>query len=295
MTFESVLFLSNNMVGQSAINIDLSKKTFFLMGIVNITPDSFSDGGEHYSTEAAVMHAEKLIEQGADILDFGGASSRPGAHLVSPDEEIKRVIGAIEIIASRYKIPISIDTTWVEVAKAALDAGATWVNDISAGRFDRSMAAFVAKKKCPIVLMHSRKTPQDMQQSVHYDNLLSEVKGELLLSVQMFKDAGVDDSQILLDPGIGFAKTAEQNISLLHNIEDLVKIGYPVVVGTSRKNFIGRITGKEAKNRVFGSLGSIASAFLKGAKIFRVHDVDATRDFLSVLSAIENPETVKLL
>ncbi len=283
------------MVDQSAITIDLRKKAFFLMGIVNVTPDSFSDGGEHYSTETAVLHAEKLIEQGADILDFGGASSRPGSQLVSPQEEIKRVIGAIEIIASRYKNPISIDTTWVEVAKAALDAGATWVNDISAGRFDRSMATFVAEKRCPVILMHSRNTPQIMQQNPQYNDLVSEVKNELLSSAQMFKEAGVDDSQILLDPGIGFAKTAEQNVSLLHNIEEIVKIGYPVVIGTSRKNFIGRITGKEAKNRVFGSLGSIASAFLKGAKIFRVHDVDATQDFLSVLSAIENPETVKLL
>lgn len=283
------------MIDQSAITIDLSKKPFFLMGIVNVTPDSFSDGGEHYSTDAAVSHAEKLIEQGADILDFGGASSRPGAQLVSPQEEIGRVAGAIEIIASRYKIPISIDTTWVEVAKATFDAGATWVNDISAGRFDRSMAAFVAQKRCPVILMHSRKTPLDMQQSIHYDDVVSEVKNELLCSVQMFKDAGVDDSQILLDPGIGFAKNAEQNISLLHNTEEIIKIGYPVVIGTSRKNFIGRLTGKEVNNRVFGSLGSIASAFIKGAKIFRVHDVGATRDFLTVLSAIENPETVKLI
>lgn len=256
------------------------------MGIVNITPDSFFDGGEHYSKEKAIEYAEMLIAQGADVLDFGGASSRPGAEDVSPEEEILRIVPVIEKIASRYSVTISIDTTWSSVARAAIDAGAVLVNDISAGRFDPKMADLIAEKKCAIVLMHSRKTPKTMQIEPFYQDVIAEVKNELLDSVQVFLNTGVKEEQILLDPGIGFAKTADHNIALLHKIEEIVSIGYPVVLGTSRKNFIGKITGKDVRDRLCGSLGSIASAYSKGVKIFRVHDVDATNDFLKVLSRI---------
>ncbi len=257
------------------------------MGIVNVTPDSFFDGGKYNSTKNAVLHAEDLIRQGVDILDFGGASSRPGAQEISPEEESRRVIPAIKIIASQYKVPISIDTTWSDVANAAFDAGASWINDVSAGRYDSKMAYFVAQNECPIILQHSRKTPGTMQIDPKYGDVVTEVKQELLDTVQTFTDSGVKREQILLDPGIGFAKTAEHNIFLLHALEEIAKIGFPVVLGTSRKNFIGKITGKEVNDRLYGSLGSIASAYFKGVRIFRVHDVEATKDFLEVLAVID--------
>jgi dihydropteroate synthase len=275
------------MVNQIAINKNISEKPFTVMGIVNITPDSFFDGGEHDSKEKAIEYAEMLITQGADILDFGGASSRPGAEDVAPEEEILRIVPVIEKIASRYSIPISIDTTWSSVARAAIDAGAIIVNDISAGRFDPKMAQLVAAKKCAVILMHSRKSPKTMQAEPFYQDVAAEVKNELLYSVKLFLDAGVNEEQILLDPGIGFAKNADHNLAILHHIEKIVNVGHPVVLGTSRKNFIGKITGKGVQDRLCGSLGSIASAYLKGVKIFRVHDVDATNDFLKVLSAVE--------
>jgi dihydropteroate synthase len=274
------------MINQIAITKYISEKPFTIMGIVNVTPDSFFDGGLHFSKEKAIEYAEMLIAQGADILDFGGASSRPGAEDVCPEEEILRIVPVIEKIASRYNVPISIDTTWSSVARAAIDAGAFLVNDISAGRFDPKMVELVAEKKCAIILMHSRKTPKTMQTEPFYKDVITEVNDELLCSVQLFLNAGVKKELIFLDPGIGFAKTADHNITLLHKIEDIVNIGYPVVLGTSRKNFIGKITGKDVRDRLCGSLGSIAQAYLKGVKIFRVHDVDATNDFLKVLSIV---------
>lgn len=275
------------MINQIAINKKFPEKSFTIMGIVNVTPDSFFDGGRHNSKEEAVEYAEMLIAQGADILDFGGASSRPGADDISPEEEALRVVPVIEKIASSHNITISIDTTWAYVARAAIDAGATIVNDISAGRFDSTMADLIAEKNCSIVLMHSRKTPGTMQIEPAYQDVVAEVKNELLQSVRMFTCKGVKDEQILIDPGIGFAKSADHNISLLHKIEEIVNIGFPVLLGTSRKNFIGKITGKGVQDRLYGSLGSIAQAYSKGVKMFRVHDVDATRDFLKVLAAID--------
>lgn len=275
------------MMNQSAICKNLLEKPFVLMGIVNVTPDSFFDGGKYNSTEKAVLHAEKLIRQGVDILDFGGASSRPGAQDISPEEESSRVIPAIKIIASQYKVPISIDTTWSDVAKEAFNAGASWINDVSAGRYDSKMANFVAQNECPVILQHSRKTSGTMQVDPKYGDVVTEVKQELLDAVKKFTDSGVKREQILLDPGIGFAKTVEHNISLLHAIEEIVEIGFPLVLGTSRKNFIGKITGKEVDYRLYGSLGSIVHAYFKGVKIFRVHDVEATKDFLEVLTVID--------
>ena len=278
------------MINQIAIKKNISESPFIIMGIVNVTPDSFFDGGMYNSQEKAVEYAERMISEGADILDFGGVSSRPGAAEVAPEEEALRVVPVITKIASRYSVPISIDTTWSSVARAAIDAGATIVNDISAGRFDRRMAELVAEKKCSVVLMHSRKTPGTMQTDPFYKDVVSEVKNELLDSVLLFIDKGVKREKIFIDPGIGFAKFVDHNIALLHKMEEIVNTGYPVVLGTSRKNFIGKITGKEVQNRLGGSLGSIASAYLKGVRIFRVHDVDATNDFLKVVSVIERAE-----
>lgn len=262
-------------------------KPFALMGIVNVTPDSFFDGGMHFSVEGAVAHALKLRDEGADILDIGGASSRPGAQDVTPREEIQRIVPVIEQVAKSFDGPISVDTTWTETARAALDSGASWVNDISAGRFDPGMTRLIAEKKCTAVLMHSRGTPQTMQHDIHYDNIIKEVCNELLRAAEQFTSAGVDRGKIILDPGIGFAKTIEHNLSILKEMDSIVKLGYPVLVGTSRKSFIGKITGRDVKDRLYGTLATVASCYIRGVRIFRVHDTAQTKDFLEVLSAVE--------
>jgi dihydropteroate synthase len=262
------------------------------MGIVNATPDSFYDGGRYVGVDAAVEHGIQLSGEGADILDVGGASSRPGAKEVPPAMEAGRVIPIVRQLVKKVSCPISVDTTSALVARLALDAGASWINDISAGRIDAGMAAVVAQSKCKVVLMHSRATPLTMQQHADYNDIVSEVIRELLSEVDNFLKAGVAAQQVVIDPGIGFAKTADHNIALLAGLSTFVNLGYPILVGTSRKAFVGKITGKEAPGeRLFGSLGSVASAFLRGAQIFRVHDVGATKDFLSVLSAIESADS----
>ena len=275
---------------RSAITNVLSKP-YALMGIVNVTPDSFYDGGRYATADAAVEQGIRLAAEGADILDIGGASSRPGARAVSPEEEVERVIPVIRRLEKEFKGPISVDTTRSSVARQALEAGATWINDISAGRADPLMPPLVAAEgKCIVVLMHMRGTPETMQNFSQYGDVVAEVKQELLAAVDVFIKAGVNRERIVIDPGIGFAKTAEQNVTLLRHLDAFVTTGYPVLVGTSRKSFIGRLTDREAPERLWGTLGSIASAFLHGARIFRVHDVAATRDFLTVFSAIERPE-----
>lgn len=265
----------------------LEKKKFLLMGVVNVTPDSFSDGGEHNSPEEACDHAKKLLLEGADILDIGGESSRPGALTVSAKEERARVLPVIEQLRKETDVPISIDTTKAVVAKEAIEAGANWINDISAGRFDPVMATLAAEIQCPVILMHSRKTPKTMQADPTYTDAVQEAIDELLAQVRVFTDAGVQKENIILDPGIGFAKRFEDNCTILCNLERFVQTGFPVLIGTSKKSFIGHITGKDVKGRLHGTLGSVASAFIHGAKIFRVHDVEETKDFLQVLSTIE--------
>jgi len=275
---------------RSAITSVLNKP-FALMGIVNVTPDSFYDGGRYATADAAVEQGMRLAAEGTDVLDIGGASSRPGARAVSPEEEAERVIPVIRRLEKEFKGPISVDTTKSSVARQAIEAGATWINDISAGRADPLMSGLVAAEgKCIVVLMHRRGTPETMQSFCQYADVVAEVKQELLASVNAFVKAGVNRERIVIDPGIGFAKTAEQNVTLLRHLDAFVKTGYPVLVGTSRKSFIGRLTDREAPERLWGTLGSIASAFLHGARIFRVHDVAAARDFLTVFSAIERPE-----
>jgi dihydropteroate synthase len=275
---------------RSAINNVLSKP-YALMGIVNVTPDSFYDGGRYATADAAVEQGKRLADEGADILDIGGASSRPGARAALPEEEAERVLPVIRRLAKSFNGPISVDTTRSSVARLALEAGATWINDISAGRADPLMPGLVAAEgTCTVVLMHMRGTPETMQSLSQYSDVVTEVKQELLAAVDVFIKAGVRRERIVIDPGIGFAKTAEQNIILLRHLDVFVTTGYPLLVGTSRKSFIGRLTDREAPERLWGTLGSIAPAFLHGARIFRVHDVAAARDFLTVLSAIENTE-----
>lgn len=267
--------------------LDIGDVPFALMGIVNVTPDSFYDGGRLRSVDEAVAHARKLMEQGAVILDIGGASSRPGAEMVAPEVELQRVVPVIRAVATFFKGVISVDTTWSVVAAAALDAGATWVNDISAGRFDTAMVATVARSGAVVVLMHSRGTPQTMQRDPWYHDVTAEVTSELLEAVNRFTAGGVDPAKVILDPGIGFAKTTAHTIELLNRIEKLVELPYTVLLGTSRKSFIGSILQREVEHRLWGTLGSVAAAYQRGIRLFRVHDVAATRDFLRVLTAIE--------
>jgi dihydropteroate synthase len=261
-------------------------KKFTIMGIVNITSDSFYDGGRYFSADNAVSHARKLIDEGADILDIGGASSRPGASPVTIDDEIERVIPVIKAIRKESTIPISVDTTWSGVAEAALACGADWINDVSAGRNDSRLFNVVAENNAIIVLMHSRETPQTMQVNPQYQNVFIEVITELWRAVKGCSDAGISANRIILDPGIGFGKTFEHNCILLKHIGLFCNIGFPVLIGTSRKSFIGKITGRDVEKRLAGSLGSIAAAYAGGVKIFRVHDVAETVDFLKVLSEI---------
>jgi len=271
---------------RSAITKVLNRP-YALMGIVNVTPDSFYDGGRYASADTAVEHGILLAAEGADILDIGGASSRPGARAVPPEEEAGRVVPVVRRLARQFKGPISVDTTRVSVARRAIAAGATWINDISAGRDDPLMPKFAAENGCTVVLMHLRGTPATMQGLCGYGDVVADVKRELMASVRAFIKAGVEKEQVVIDPGIGFAKTAEQNLALLRHVDVFVKTGHTVLVGTSRKSFIGICTGREAEERLWGTLGSVGAAFLRGARIFRVHDVAATKDFLTVFSGIE--------
>jgi dihydropteroate synthase len=259
------------------------------MGIVNVTPDSFFDGGRYADAESAYRHAMTLIGEGADMLDIGGESTRPGASPVTEEEEKRRVIAVIERVRAAADITISVDTAKSAVAHSALDAGADWINDISAGRFDPAMADCAARSGCPVILMHSRGVPASMQQDPSYGDVVAEVSEELIEAAGRFTAKGVRRENIVLDPGIGFAKRFEDNVALLRGLPALVSLGYPVCIGTSRKSMIGRITGREAADRLYGSLGSVASAFERGAVLFRVHDVLATGEMLRVLSTIANP------
>ncbi|MBD3420257.1 MAG: dihydropteroate synthase [Chitinivibrionales bacterium] len=265
------------------------EQPFAVMGIVNVTPDSFFDGGKYIRLDRAYEHAVGLIEQGADIVDIGGESTRPGATPVTCEEELQRTIPLIEKLATTHPATVlSIDTTKSAVARRALESGAHWVNDISAGRFDAEMPALVAQAHCPVIVMHSRKQPATMQSNPRYEDVVAEVKQELIASIGMFRKAGVETARIIVDPGIGFAKRLEDNITLLNRLNEFAGLGYPLLVGVSRKSFVGRITGKEPAGRLAGSLGAVASAWLKGAKLFRVHDVAASCDMLAVMAWIEN-------
>ncbi len=271
---------------RSAISM-FAGKPFIVMGIVNVTPDSFYDGGVHESLENAYRHACRLRDEGADIIDIGGASSRSGAPVVSPEVELQRILPLLKRFVKGFNGPVSIDTTWSTVAEAAIDEGALWINDISAGRYDEKMAGLIADRGVSVVLMHSRGTSATMQTLTDYKYGVIEIRDELVRDVQKFLDAGVKPEQIILDPGVGFAKTADQNVELLRSLSEFKKLGYPLLVGTSRKSFIGKITGRETVDRLHGTLASVASAYLRGAQIFRVHDVKETIDFLKVFSEIE--------
>ncbi|HET7753620.1 MAG TPA: dihydropteroate synthase [Anaeromyxobacteraceae bacterium] len=258
----------------------------FFMGIVNATPDSFSDGGRFLARDAAFAQAERLAEDGADIIDLGGESTRPGAPPVPPEEEIARVVPVIAALRSRgVDVPISIDTRRAAVARAALDAGADLVNDISA-LADPELAALVAERGVPVVLMHMRGSPADMQSRAVYGDVVEDVARELLGALARAEAAGVRREQTILDPGIGFAKTAEHNLALLAATPRLRALGRPLLVGPSRKAFIGALTGASVEDRLPGTLAAVTAAILGGAELVRVHDVAPARQAGLVAAAI---------
>jgi dihydropteroate synthase len=261
-----------------------------VMGVLNITPDSFSDGGKFYSPESAAEHALSMIAAGADIIDIGGESTRPGSAFVSEAEELARVIPVIEMLATETSIPISVDTTKSTVARAALEAGAEIINDISALRFDPAIADEVAQAKAGLVLMHSRGTPKTMQQLPPVSDILGEVTSGLRESVAVAQQHGVERDSIAIDPGIGFGKTAEQNVELIARLDQLIAefADFPVMIGTSRKSFIGKLLDKTpADQRLYGTIASVVASVMKGAHIVRVHDVKAAVDAVRVADAVK--------
>ena len=256
------------------------------MGVVNVTPDSFSDGGAFLDRDAAVEHGLRLAFEGAGLLDIGGESTRPGAEPVPEPVERDRVIPVIEGIRARdAAVRISIDTSKAAVAAAALDAGADYVNDVTALRGDPDMAALVAERGVDVCLMHMLGTPRTMQAEAHYEDVVADVREFLEERIEAAVDAGIALERIEIDPGIGFAKNVDHNLELLGRLREIVSIGRPVVLGTSRKSFLGKITGRETAERVPATLATVVMGYERGAEVFRVHDVAAARDALVVAAA----------
>lgn len=263
----------------------LGKQTL-LMGVLNITPDSFSDGGLYFDKEKAIAHGLRMVEEGADFIDIGGESTRPGSKPIGLEEELRRVIPVIESLSKEIPVPISIDTFKSKVAEKAIEAGAEIINDISGLHFDPELGKVAAKNDVPIVLMHIRGTPETMQKDVHYDSLFSEILLYLKESIQRAEFNGIDPHQIIIDPGIGFGKNLEDNLLIIKNLQEFRVLGKPILIGTSRKTFIGKILNKEVNERLEGTLSSIAICVLNGAHIIRAHDVLQAKKAIAVADAI---------
>jgi dihydropteroate synthase len=259
-----------------------------LMGVVNVTPDSFSDGGLFLDPEAAIVHGRGLAQQGADILDVGGESTRPGAEAVSADEERNRVAPVVAGLAADNGagVLVSIDTSKASVAEAALDAGAEIVNDVTAFRADPELAGLCGERGCGVVLMHMLGTPRTMQENPKYDDVVDDVTAFLAERIEVAMAAGVDEERIWIDPGIGFGKTLEHNLELLRRLGELRELGRPIVIGTSRKSFIGKLTGRDVDRRLGGTIASNVLAVRAGADVIRVHDVLELRQAIAVAEVI---------
>lgn len=267
----------------------MSRRTA-VMGIVNVTPDSFADGGRYLDSEKAIAHGIALASQGADIVDIGGESTRPGARPVSAGEEMGRVLPVIRGLRRALSIPISIDTTKADVARVAVDEGADMVNDISALRFDPAMAPLVAAAKLPVVLMHMLGTPRTMQQSPRYQDVVEEVKEFLRRRIRFALEAGVSEERIIIDPGIGFGKNLDHNLALLRGLPSLASLGQPLLVGPSRKTFVGKLLDAGPEGRLEGSLAAAVAAVLAGANIIRTHDVKESRRAIRIADALRYGE-----
>ena len=257
-----------------------------IMGILNMTPDSFSDGGQFKSHNKAIDHALKMVEEGANIIDIGGESTRPGAEAVQLEEELSRTIPIIEAIRLKSDCLISIDTYKSKVATAALAAGADMVNDISGLTFDHNMASLVAERNVPVIIMHIKGKPGDMQKNPNYDNLIKEIKAFFEIQIAIAKKAGIDSGNIILDPGIGFGKRLEDNFEIIRELGQISTMGYPVLLGPSRKSFIGFTLDLPIEERIEGTLASITAGVINGARIVRVHDIRATRRTLTITEKI---------
>ena len=268
------------------------KKQSLIMGILNITPDSFSDGGDFFEKNIAIDRALEMVEQGADIIDIGGESTRPFSDSVSLKEEISRVIPVIEGICKESDVCISIDTTKSKVASEALEAGASVINDISAMEIDSLMGEVALKFNCPIVLMHMKGIPKNMQDNPQYQSLISDIKEYLLARIDFVVSKGIDRNKIIIDPGIGFGKTVENNFEIINNLDQFVKMNFPVLLGASRKSFIGVSLNLPENDRLEGSIAANIIGLQKGAKIFRVHDVVETNRAMVIANKIFNSNNI---
>ncbi len=277
----------------SRFELDLGRKTH-VMGILNTTPDSFSDGGRYFDFSRAVDRALLMVDEGADIIDIGGESTRPGSEPVPPEEEIRRTVPLIRALAQRVSVPISIDTYKAEVARQALDAGAAIVNDISGLRFDPGMPEIVSRYKVPVVVMHIKGTPRDMQHNPSYTALIPEILDYFRECISIAAQAGIPEEMVILDPGIGFGKTFEHNLQIINRLSEFSILGKPLLVGPSRKAFIGKILDNApASERLEGTAAAVTASILNGAHIVRVHDVKEMARVAKVADAIkrESAET----
>ena len=268
------------------------KKQSLIMGILNITPDSFSDGGDFFEKNIAIDRALEMVEQGADIIDIGGESTRPFSDSVSLKEEISRVIPVIEGICKESDVCISIDTTKSKVASEALEAGASVINDISAMEIDSLMVDVALKFNCPIVLMHMKGIPKNMQDNPQYQSLISDIKEYLLARIDFVVSKGIDRNKIIIDPGIGFGKTVENNFEIINILDQFAKMNFPILLGASRKSFIGVSLNLPEKDRLEGSIAANIIGLQKGAKIFRVHDVVETNRAMVIANKIFNSNNI---
>ncbi|MBN1503937.1 MAG: dihydropteroate synthase [Candidatus Eisenbacteria bacterium] len=264
---------------------DLSSRTH-VVGILNVTPDSFSDGGRFADPDSALRHAEKMAGEGADIIDVGGESTRPFSEPVDESTETRRVVPVISAIARRFDIPVSVDTCKASVAAAAVDAGARIINDISALRFDSRMGEVAARLKTGVILMHMKGTPRNMQENPEYADVMSEIRVFLSAAVKRARSHGIEFERIMLDPGIGFGKKLEHNLTILRNLSDLADLRRPILVGPSRKSFIGLLTNRPVDERLSGTLAAVVGSVLNGASAVRVHDVGQAREAATVADAI---------
>jgi dihydropteroate synthase len=268
-------------------DLQLGTRTL-VMGVLNVTPDSFSDGGLFLEPEVAIEHGLRMAEEGADIIDIGGESSRPGSDAVPLDEELKRIIPVIEGLASRLQLPISVDTYKSQVAERAIEAGAQMINDISGLSFDPQMPAVAARYDTPLIIMHIQGTPKTMQQTPHYNDVMAEIITYLREGIERAEQAGVDLHQVIVDPGIGFGKRVEDNLVILNRLDELNLLDRPLLIGTSRKAFIGAVLDQAVGQRMIGTLATVAVSVLKGAHIVRVHDVASVRQTIDMVDAIIN-------
>ncbi|MEW6162819.1 MAG: dihydropteroate synthase [Nitrospirota bacterium] len=268
-------------------SFDFSKKTY-IMGVLNVTPDSFSDGGLYLDKSSAIERAYRMVDEGADIIDIGGESTRPGSEPVSIEEELRRTIPVIETLAKEIKIPMSIDTYKSEVARVALNAGASMVNDISGLRFDPKMSEVVSEYKVPVVIMHIKGTPQNMQQNPVYEALIPEIMDYLRMGITIATRSGISEDKIIIDPGIGFGKTSDHNLEIINNLREFTFLEKPILIGPSRKAFIGKILGDvPATERLEGTAAAVAICIMNGANIVRVHDVKEMVKVAKVADAVK--------